>query len=204
MVTVLLVQPSFDTPTSIQAKFFNSILNHLINLGKVKGIKTVVLYGWKANEDEFKLALAKHNPDFIYFGGHGSEARIMGQNSDALIQLGYNEWLLKDRMVYTFECSTARVLGRLSGAKAFLGYDGKFYLYNDEKYVRVFMDVGFKPLLLLYHGYTFGQAYRYTKTLYKRYIKVHSLPEIVKKLLRTNYRNFVLIGDEKARLIKQK
>ena len=199
MVTALLIQPAFDEPTEIQARFFYKIYNDLIRLGKVKGIRSVLLFGAKANEDYFKIALAKFDPEFIYFGGHGLSTRVMGQNADTLIQFGYNEWLLKDRMVYAFDCKSANVIGELSGAKAFLGYKSPFYLH--EKYAPIFFHVGFYPLLLLYNGYSFYQAYKSTRTLYKRYMNQYSLPEEVRKLLYRNYRAFVLHGDSNARLL---
>jgi len=201
MVRALLVQPAFDEPTSIQARIFNSILKNLIRLGQERGIETEVLYGWKANEEEFKLTLAKFNPDFIYFGGHGIETRIMGQNMDALIQLGYNEYLLKGRMIYAFECKTAQIIGKFSGARAFLGYEGNFYIYDNEQYLPIILDLGFRPLLLLYSGYSFGEAYNYTKRLYRYYLGKKIPPEVWEVLF-ANYRAFRLYGDENARLIK--
>ena len=200
MTTALLVQPSFDDPTRIQAQFFLKILDGLIKLGKVKGIKTIVLYGPKANEDEFKLAIAKYNPEFIYFGGHGTETQIIGEDSDTLIQLGYNEWLLKDRLIYAFECKSAYILPKIAGTKVFLGYKGPFYIYANEKYTPMYMNLGFRPLLMIYEGYTFGQAYKSTKKLYEYYLS-KDLPDIVRRTLYANYKNFVLIGDGNTKLI---
>lgn len=199
MKYALLVQPAFDKPTSIQAKFFMSILNNIINLGKLHNIATVTLFGDKANIDEFRLAIAKYDPVFVYFGGHGVETAIYG-NSDPLILLGYNQWLLRDRIVYAFNCRSVSVLGRMSQAKAVIGYDKEYLIYNDERYLPVFFNLGFRPLLLLYQGYTVKKVYESTLNLYKYYLTRVALPDDIKEVIEYNYESFNAYGDPNARL----
>lgn len=203
MVDILFVQPSFDDPTSIQARFFLKILDWAKKVAKDRGYRYIVLFGDKANEYEFKKAILLHDPKFIYFGGHGKETKLMGQFLDTLVLMGYNEWLLEGRMIYAFTCDTAKVIGRMSGAKAYLGYEEEFILPPEEKYFPMFMKIGFYPLRLLLHGETFGNSYKKTKRYYVTLMKkARNLYKdiLLYKILKHDYKSLKLYGDPDARL----
>lgn len=194
----LLVQPAFDDATGLQAQYFNHIVDNITKIAQERGFGVVVLYGPKANRREFELALAEYDPKFIYFGGHGLATKIMGQDQDSIIQLGVNDFLLKGRLVYSFECDSASLIPLTSKARAFLGYRDKFYIYSDPKYVHAFMNLGFTPLLMLLQGRSFGEVFDTLKQMYEGYMSCPKFAE-VKKYLEKNYNALTLVGDPEAR-----
>lgn len=92
------------------------------------------LKGEDANKVKVESYIKKQNPRTIFFNGHGSDKEICGFKDEILIEINKNEELLKDKIVYSLSCSSAKELGKNAvkkGAECFIGYKSPFVIYTD-------------------------------------------------------------------------
>jgi len=201
MKSILLVQALYDEPTSIQYKFFNQILEDIVRVSKAKGYNVILLKGLEVNEDTFKDVIERYDPRFVYLGSHGSGSRIFVRNEN-LILAGVNDNLLANRIVYAFTCRTFNTLAKTSNAEAFIGYSSDFVFSPEEPYVKIFMYLGFIPLRKIIEGAYVKDAYEYTRTMYRQYMRtIYNMGRLdIYELLEHNYRHFRFFGNPYARL----
>jgi len=129
-IITLFVRPSYDDVTSYL--YFYS--KELIQFSSSKGYNVLNKEKNKANYSEINNIISNKNPKFIMFNGHGSENSISGHNDEILVKLGDNHKILKEKIIYSLSCSSAKELGRKSvedGTLSFIGYDDDFALGMD-------------------------------------------------------------------------
>ena len=183
MVDALLLQPIYDEATELQAEYLRILEPKLREINPNIEIK----YG-DINEKNVEYWIAKYNPKFIYFGGHGFYDGILGAR-DYIIRFGYNDFILRGRGVYLYECDSASTLGKFTYARAVIGYTKPYYVYSD-----ITLFVGYLPLIYILAGYTFRYAYNMTKLYYKKLIPLVS-DELTKEVLIHNMNALSIYGD---------
>lgn len=122
---ILVTRPNYDIITTYFYHWSESILM----LAAQKGYKVFDLAGSKASRSNFESYSKKHNPNFFFFNGHGSDEVVAGQNHELLLISGKNDSLSKDSIVYIRSCSAAKILGPSlinQATKAVIGYTTKF------------------------------------------------------------------------------
>ncbi len=95
---------------------------------------------------------------FVFYG-HGSEDGMEGQNGEPLIHLG-NVNLLKDKIVYTVACWTAKMLGKTAVpfVRCYCGYDDEVILRLDNFYLKKLGECVNVGLFEMLDGNTIEQA----------------------------------------------
>ncbi len=136
----VITRPFYDPTTSYL---------HRWNLDVVKHAKDRVgtiadLAEKKAKRKELESYIKKLKPEVVILNGHGSEDSVFGQDGEILIKVGDNEYILKNSIVFSLSCSSAKVLGPASikrGAKAYIGYKNDFiFAYTDSYSTRAEQD----------------------------------------------------------------
>lgn len=137
---IAITRPFYDDTTSYL---------HRWNLDVVKYARTtsssvVDLDQKRASRKELESVVRKLNPEIIILNGHGTGDSILGQDNEVLIKVGENEYILKNSVVFSLSCSSAKVLGPASikvGAKAYIGYKEDFiFVYTDGYSTRAEQD----------------------------------------------------------------
>lgn len=130
---LLVTRPKHDLATNYL--FYWTI--HVIKQAMSKNFKILDLKEKKANKRNFESYIRKHQPDLVFFNGHGSESAIAGYDNEILIEVGSNESLLSKKIIYARSCEAAKSLGSKcvqKGAIAFIGYRKKYFLgYSQAK-----------------------------------------------------------------------
>ncbi len=125
----LFVRPAHDEVTSYLHYYSKVLMKDSLD----KGFITINKEKQDANKTIVTSIILKNKPKFIMFNGHGSPTIICGHKDEILIELGDNENLLKDKIVYSLSCSSAAELGRkVSNDKnTFIGFTEDFALGMD-------------------------------------------------------------------------
>jgi len=212
--SMLITLPDFDVTTS----YVSAWSEEIIKIAEKNGVKAIPIRGSGVTKSHVASDISSNNPSFIAFNGHGSEDCIAGQNNEPLITLGDNDKLLDSRIVHALACSSASELGKKCKAKAFIGYDGIFWLYMDRNSVsRPLSDMKAKPILesaletprQIAKGESAGNAYAKSQETYQRFIdhmtlssSVHTAEElqVILPFLHGNKGCQRIFGDRNARI----
>ena len=212
--SMLITLPNFDETTS----YVSAWSEEIINIAKRNGTDVIPIRGNGVTKSHVTGDIGSKNPSFIAFNGHGSETVIAGQNNEHLITLGDNDRLLDSRIVHALACSSASELGKKCKAKAFIGYDGIFWLYMDGNSVsRPLSDTKAKPILesaleaprQIAKGESAGNAYAKSQETYQRFIDHMTLSssehtaeelQVILPFLHSNKGCQVFFGDKEARM----
>ncbi len=165
---LVITRPFYDPTTSYLNRFNLEVVKNA-----EKKLRSVVdLEGKRANKKEFESVIKKMKPDLIIINGHGNAELVLGNSSnEILVKVGENEYILKDAVVFSLSCSSAKVLGKASisaGAKAYIGYDEDFiYAYTDgfstraeqDPLAKLFLDPTSKIANSLVDGYSPEEAH---------------------------------------------
>ena len=134
--SLLVTRPNYDITTRIISAFAEEVLE----FANSKGTKVFDLANTDANKAKFESMIKKHNPRMVFINGHGSETLVTGQDQEVLLEVGINEGIMKDKIIYALSCRAASILGPESvkaGAKAYIGYKDDFiFQYSVEKMSR--------------------------------------------------------------------
>lgn len=125
--SLLVTRPKHDETTS----YLYCWASLVIELAKAKNYSVYDLAEEKANPELLTSYLQKNDPGLVFFNGHGNSKQIAGHHDVALIELGKNEELLRNRIVYALSCSTASSLGKgcvSKGTTAYIGYSSEYVL----------------------------------------------------------------------------
>ncbi len=142
--------------------------------------------GNNANKSHIANDIESKNPRFINFNGHGSETCICGQNNEILIQLGENEKLLKNRIVHSLTCESAKELGAKCEAKAYLGYSGLFFFCMDgnslsrpldDRFATPILDSAFEVPIQITKKKTAKEAFEQSQKKYQKWIDEYTIRE---------------------------
>ena len=177
--SILLTRPDYDLAT----KYLFYWTKPIIKLAKQKNFKVVDLDCDKANKIDFTGRIRKINPSFLFFNGHGSSTSIMGQDGEILVSVSGNIKTLRDKIIYSRSCSSAKKLGSKAvslGAKTFIGYKEPFIFIHDsrkssrplvDKDAKLFLDPSNKVASTLLKGHTTLEADKRAKDAFKRNIR---------------------------------
>jgi len=207
----LVIRPKHDDTTHY---LFNWSKNP-IGLAKKKGIQVLDLKKSRANKKEFTSIVAKKQPFFIFFNGHGGSDCIGGQNNEVLVKVGENEQVLKSKIIYALSCKSAKKLGPKSiniGTVAYLGYDDDFiFVYDPEKVSRpledemaaLFLGPSNQVTNSILKGHSTKEAHdrsrnSFTKNIQKLLISESSSYNYVIPYLLWDMKHQVCLGDEDA------
>ena len=123
--TVLITRPNHDITTN----YFHQWSEEVIRLATARKNKVLDLDGKKANRKTFESYAKKHQPDFFFFNGHGSDTILAGYDNEPILTSDNNNSICTQSIVYVRSCSAAQALGVSlvkQGTKAFIGYINKF------------------------------------------------------------------------------
>lgn len=123
------------------------------------------------------------NPRLLLFHGHGNNELIAGFGGKVLIHSEKNAHFLQDKIVHSFTCSSASVLGRKSVEQhntiAFIGYEDPFIALTDDykssrpledEIATPFIESAMKISDALIKGNTTGESYKKSQDLYEYWI----------------------------------
>ncbi len=173
-----------DSP--IELKYLSEWSKKIIKIAEDNGIKVIRVEGKNVNKSHITNDIKSKNPRFINFSGHGSENYICGQNNEILIQLGENEELLKNRIIHSLTCESARRLGIECGAKAYLGYKGLFFFCMngsslsrplDDSFATQILDSAFEIPIQIAKKKTVKEAFEQSQKKYQKWIDEYTISE---------------------------
>ncbi len=203
---LLITRPMHDDTTA----YLHAWSKVLIDAATQHGFKVLNLEGVKAIRKNLE-SYSKVGPAFIVFNGHGDEKSVTGHNNEVLVKAGDNEAMLKESVVYSITCRSAKELGVASvnaGAKAYVGYREDFvFMVDKNKETRPLEDeiAG----LFLSHSQTFsnsiikgnsvGDSYEKAKNeLFRNFTASLVSDPSMAEWLWWDYSNFVCLGDARA------
>lgn len=129
----IITRPFYDSTTSYLHRWNSEVVKY----AKTRLAHVGDLSREKATKKEFESYIKKLKPEIIILNGHGTDTAILGQDNNPLIKIGENEYILKDSIVFSLSCGSARTLGPASiknGAKAFIGYKEDFIFVVTDGY----------------------------------------------------------------------
>ena len=176
---IIVTIPSHDDTTRYLSAWSKSI----IRLANQKKDIIVVLKNKQANPKEFTKTVEKIQPSFIFFNGHGNETTITGHNNQPLVDADINIEILKNTIVYTLSCQSAKKLGPKSikqGTKTYIGYTEDFIFIYDTKKTKhpekdkiagCFLSSSNQVAASLLEEKTTGQAYIDSQNAFQKIIR---------------------------------
>ena len=154
----------------------------LIDLALKKGRKVIDLSDSKANRKRVTGTLSKKPIKFAMFNGHGDDNLIAGHKNEVIIESPKDVKLLKDKIIYSRSCNSAKKLGMdsvISGADAFIGYESEFIFVYDmdsitkplkDKTAALFLKPTNKLVSSILKGNTVKYSYEKSQELFKQNI----------------------------------
>jgi hypothetical protein len=130
---IFITRRNYDTTTAYISKWSEEI----IEFARKKGHSVIDFRNEKVCKEGVEKLLKTQEIDFVVFNGHGNDTSILGDKNQPIIIAKENDYLLRDKIVYSRTCSSANVLGRKAvenGCKAFIGYRMPFiFVVNSFK-----------------------------------------------------------------------
>lgn len=208
--SIFITLPRYDDATEYLSQFSIIIEKEAFN----RNIAFKKLEEGKVNRKEFEKVMAKLDPKMIIFNGHGYEKAICGHKGEPIVEVGSNELLLKQRIVYARSCNAAAVLGKKCMADCFIGYNLPFMFYTNNDWsakplndstARLFLEPSNLVPLSLIKGNSAADAHEHSKNqVLKNINKVLASNReeafILAEALWNNYSGQELIGDGSAKL----
>lgn len=131
---MLITCPEHDDATSYLSYFSRDIIDE----ATAKLLKVKKITDEKLNEKDFSQILKKLDYNLIILNGHGSADSVFGFKNNIILQVGRNESLLAERLVYARSCNAGLILGpacmKNNKNGCFIGYSLPFVFYMDEKW----------------------------------------------------------------------
>lgn len=211
---ILVTNPADDSAT----KYLDSWLYKIVNLAKKqKDTFIFELRKKQANKKKLILLIKDKKPQFVIFNGHGSNDSITGFGQKILIKCGENEHLLKDKIIHSLSCNSARKLGPRCikiGTLTYIGYEEEFKLVHldkssnkerlEDEVANFFLKPAYEAVIALIEGATAKNAYERSQKMYLENLEVlitSSSAEyntVVASLLFHNLEHQVCLGNNKA------
>lgn len=211
---ILVSNASHDAPTEYLDSWFTKIIDLVKNQ---KDTKLFELKKERANRKELTELIEKENPQFIIFNGHGNDELITGFNQDILIRCDDNEDILKDKIVHSMACESAKKLGQKCitiGTRSFIGYKEKFNLVHlnkkteteqlNDQVAGFFLEPAYEAVLALVEGSTTGDAYTRSQEMYRNNLMIlltsnnTEYNTVLASRLFHNLKHQVCLGDQTA------
>jgi len=175
VVDLLVIAPLHDIPTSTSFQAGK----HLIEWAKEEGFSVRSLTGASALRGFLWNELKKYNFRIISYFGHGGEDRLFGFYPPGdLVQLDNVVWL-RNNIVNTMACLSAKELGPYAhnhGVTAYFGSDVLMYgafKEPEHDYLADWIDCETTIPKVLLRGGTFGEALIGRKSKYSTYISIY-------------------------------
>lgn len=131
---LLITCPEHDDATAYLTYFSKEIINEATK----KSIKTKKIGDKNLNIKDFSSLLNELGYRLVVLNGHGSSDCIFGYKQNIIIQLGKNDHLLKEKLVYARSCNAGEELGQecMKNTKegCFIGYTLPFIFYMDSRW----------------------------------------------------------------------
>lgn len=138
--TILITQPNYDYTT----RYISSWAQKVIQYAQNKTTKVIALRNNRADKDIFRSVVKKTNPSFIFLNGHGDENVVTGDDNKTLISIKDDLHFLKNKIIYTLSCKSAKKLGPYcvkNGTRTYIGYTEDFvFTYDRFKRTRPYQD----------------------------------------------------------------
>jgi len=214
MNSTLFVRPCHDDVTAYL--FFYS--KELVSTSLRKGFPTLNREKANASKEIIISTIAKKDPAFIMFNGHGNPDAICGHNDEIMIHRGSNHFLLKNRIVYSLSCSSAVGIGTEVGDEnsTFIGYLHDFGLGMDtrcqasiqrDERAKMFLEPSNLLVQSILKGNSAKEAAEKAKELMKKnlsLLRTDSAPDAKDYVpyLFNNYIALTVLGNEQAALLK--
>ena len=133
-IGLLITCPEHDDATAYLSYFSKKIIEE----SEKKLIKVKRIGEKDLNMDNFSDILKQLDYRLIVLNGHGSYDFIFGHKKNVIVQVGKNEFLLKERIVYARSCNAGGKLGpecmKNSRNGCFIGYELPFIFFMDSKW----------------------------------------------------------------------
>ena len=133
-IGLLITCPEHDDATAYLSYFSKKIIEE----SEKKLIKVKRIGEKDLNMDNFSDILKQLDYRLIVLNGHGSYDSIFGHKKNVIVQVGKNEFLLKERIVYARSCNAGVKLGpecmKNSKNGCFIGYELPFIFFMDSKW----------------------------------------------------------------------
>lgn len=212
---LIITCPKHDDTTEYLTYYSKEIIEEAENRGlKVKEVEDKNL-----NIQDFSKILKNIDYKLVTLNGHGSPNSIFGYKNSVIIQMGENESLLKERMVYARSCNAGSFLGiecmKNSKEGCFIGYQLPFVFFIDSKWSakphndnvsKLFLEPSNIVPISLIKGHSAVEAHDHSK---KQMLKVinklltskqeQETPFFIEALW-NNYLGQVVHGNKEARL----
>lgn len=179
MKTTFFVRSAHDAVTSYL--FFYS--KELVEESNLRGFRTINKKKQDANKLAVTTIIKKENPAFIMFNGHGNSPIICGHDDEILIQQDVNDFLLRNKITYSFTCKSADGIGRnvADSTTTFIGYVEDFALGMDvnsqasvmrDKRAKLFLEPSNLLVKSILKGNAISEAVSKAKKLMKKNISI--------------------------------
>jgi len=214
MVKCLITLPNHDKVTCYLFAWSREILEEVYPTD----IEFLRIEAEDVTLEKVESYLKKQNPRVVLFNGHGSYSLICGFKDQPIIASGKNEGLLKDKIVYSLSCSSAKKLGVDAvekGAEAFIGYNQDFVMFTDsdreatplkDRVAESFMQPSNRLSISLLKGKSASESSNKSKEYFKREIRkyltgesIEGSEQIVRGLL-WDMINQVVLGNPEAKI----
>jgi len=176
--TAILIRPRHifhDDPTEFSYKWAETVKQAL----ESKNWKVIDLA--ESNAIREKLEETKNaEKQLLIFYGHGENDKMIGQNSQAIVNID-NIYILENLTVYVMSCLTTQKLGKKSEniARCYLGYDDRIFVWLSPDYVENLGKCVNKGILEMLNipTYTIKQAQQAIINEYNQWIDYFAIGE---------------------------
>lgn len=131
---LLITCPEHDDATAYLTYFSKEIIDEATK----NSLKSKKVGDKNLNMEDFSKIINKSNYRLVVLNGHGSPDSVFGYKEETIIQLGKNDYLLKERLVYARSCQAGAELGpacmKETKKGCFVGYDIPFIFYMDSRW----------------------------------------------------------------------
>ena len=131
---LIITCPEHDDATAYLTYFSEDIIDE----AEKKPLRSKKVSYNELNIGDFSKILTKLDYKLVVLNGHGSHDSIFGYKQNVIIQLGKNDYLLKERLVYARSCDAGAELGpecmEHTKEGCFIGYNLPFVFYMDSKW----------------------------------------------------------------------
>lgn len=213
---MLITLPKYDDATEYLTHYSKSIIKE----AKSKNFKVKEVHKGDLNLKKFSEIVEKLDFRFVMFNGHGSKNSLFGYKQNIIVEVGKNEKILKERIIYARACDAGSNLGlecmKNTTNGCFIGYKFPFAFYMDKRWsakphndntAKLFLEPSNSIPLSLIKGNSAINAHENSKkqilkNIKRIYLRKRSEPGIFHILegLWNNFLGQIIEGNESAKI----
>ncbi len=212
---LLITCPEYDDATAYLTYYSKEIIAE----AESRSLKVKPVEDKELNEEKFSEILKKLDYRLVVLNAHGDFDAILGYKNKVILQLGKNDSLLKERLVYARSCNAGALLGSecMKNTKdgCFIGYKFPFIFYmdaqwttkpNNDNVARLFLEPSNLIPLSLIKGHSGIEAHERSREQMLKNMKrimaapAHEESSFYLEALWNNYLGQVIHGKREARL----